>query len=91
MALVGALDMTKRVRIFCCPAPVRRSKSCDRALPHERAAWRGIEGFSRFCPSIARAGSNSTVGENGINKKHLRRLISVVNLGKLFSVFLQQV
>jgi hypothetical protein len=91
MVLVGALDMTKDVRIFCCPPAVRRCKFCDRALPHEGAAWRGIEGFSRFCPSIAEGGSNSTVDENGINKKHLRRLISIVNLGKLFSVFLQQV
>jgi hypothetical protein len=33
----------------------------------------------------------STVDEKGFNKKHLPWLISIVNLGKLFKVFLRQV
>jgi hypothetical protein len=32
----------------------------------------------------------SSAYENGINKKRLPRLIRIVNLGKLFGVFLRQ-
>jgi hypothetical protein len=83
--------MTKWRSNFLLALRTFRSKSCDRAVRHERAARRCIEGFSRFCPSTAGSGSHSTADENGINKKHLQRLISIVNLAKPFSVLLQQV
>jgi len=50
-----------------------------------------LKGFPGFTQVSIGTGSHSTPDENGINKKRLQRLISIVNLGKPFRVFLQQV
>ncbi|VVD33242.1 protein of unknown function [Paraburkholderia dioscoreae] len=74
---------------------IRRSNTCDRAAPHGLAARRRmgwtLKGFPGFTQVSIGTGSHSTPDENGINKKRLQRLISIVNLGKPFRVFLQQV
>jgi hypothetical protein len=67
-----------------------RRKFCYRATPHGRhsdAVPIELSGFTR--PSRGKE-TYSRTDENGINKKHLRWLISIVNLGKLFEVFLRQ-
>jgi hypothetical protein len=46
----------------------------------------GVSGFTRHSPGKE---TYSIADENGINKKRLRWLISIVNLGKLFRVFLR--
>jgi hypothetical protein len=43
-----------------------------------------LKGFPGFAQVSIGTGSHSTPAENGINKKRLQRLISIVNLGKLF-------
>jgi uncharacterized protein YodC (DUF2158 family) len=58
---------------------------------NERHAGGALKGFPGFLTWINGRRSHSTIDENGINKKNLRRLISIVNLAKPFRVFLQQV
>jgi hypothetical protein len=50
-----------------------------------------LKGFPGFYASTAGSGSHSTANENGINKKPLQLLISIVNLARPFRAFLQQV
>jgi hypothetical protein len=64
-------------------------KSCNRAVPHGVGLEIEFRDFPGFIACTSERESYSRALENGINKKHLPRLISIVNLGKLFRVFTQ--
>ena len=68
---------------FLLISPASRSNSCDRAVPHRRPAGHAFQGFPCFVRDRPERESDSSADENGINKKHLQRLNSIVNLASL--------